>query len=132
MPEDPALALRTASSGLLFPSESEYPFEVFVWKDDARDIDEGALLRLAGRPAGATVERVGLDRFFRNAVAKNDWNDERERTVARRFQDLLRVLKSSLSDVRVFRVGAIEIEVYIVGQTPDGDWAGLRTKVIET
>ncbi|MFI5351301.1 MAG: nuclease A inhibitor family protein [Elusimicrobiota bacterium] len=132
MTEDPLLALRTACAGLLFPSESEFPLEVFAWKEQAGELNERTLLSLAGRPADAPVARGDVDGFFKNAVAESDWNDEAERAVARRFQNLLQVLKSSLAGVSVFRVGEIEIDVYIVGRTPGGDWAGLRTKVIET
>jgi hypothetical protein len=132
MPEDPALALRTASSGLMYPSESEFPLEVLAWKDGARDMDEATLLRLAGRPADAQVARADLDGFFEIAAAEQAWHNDTERSAARRYQSLLRILKSALSDIQVFRVGAVEIDVYIVGRTPGGDWAGLQTKVIET
>jgi len=32
----------------------------------------------------------------------------------------------------VYRLSKIEIDVYIIGETPAGDLAGLSTKVVET
>jgi hypothetical protein len=38
-----------------------------------------------------------------------------------------------LSGVRVYKIGdEPETDVYIVGTTKDGQWAGLKTTVVET
>jgi hypothetical protein len=45
------------------------------------------------------------------------------------------LLKLSFGNLRinkVYRFGRRNIEVYIVGKTPTGDYAGLATKVVET
>jgi|CXWL01.1.fsa_nt_gi hypothetical protein len=124
--------LEKACAGLMFPSESDFPFEVFIWQIDAPDLDERTLLRLTGHPAGAPVEQVDLDKFFQNVVADKDWHGETEKEQAGKFRNLLRALKDTLKDVRVYRVGKIEIDAYIVGRDASGRWAGLKTKLIET
>ena len=45
---------------------------------------------------------------------------------------LAKVIEENLSDVRVFKVGEVNIDVYIVGRTKQGDWVGLHTKAVET
>jgi hypothetical protein len=40
--------------------------------------------------------------------------------------------KDTLDDIRVCRVGEVERDVYIVGKTKGGGWAGLKSKVVET
>lgn len=124
--------LETACAGLLFPSESDYPFTAFAWDVDAADLDESAALRLSGHPAGTPVERVELDDFFETVVADEDWHGEEEKEQARKFRNLLRVLKDALADARVYRVGKIEIDAYAVGRDASGRWAGLKTKLVET
>jgi hypothetical protein len=43
------------------------------------------------------------------------------------------VLQEQLSGVKVYKVGdEAEKQVYIVGKTADGKWAGLKTTVVET
>jgi len=42
------------------------------------------------------------------------------------------VLESNLSDIQVFRVGEINIDIYVVGKIQSRDLAGLATKVVET
>jgi len=43
------------------------------------------------------------------------------------------VLKEQLSGVQVYKVGdEAEKQVYIVGRTKEGRWAGVKTTVVET
>jgi hypothetical protein len=50
-----------------------------------------------------------------------------------KFQKLAAAIKQQLSGVKVCEVGdEAERDVYIVGKTADGKWAGLKTSVVET
>ena len=69
-----------------------------------------------------------VDDFFALATQEEDWHDQEERETVQRFQNLVGVLKQNLSQLRVYRVGSIEIDVYIVGVTPGGGLAGLSTE----
>ena len=124
--------LEEACAGLMFPSESEFPLEPFTWTIDAPDLDERTLLRLTGHPDGTLIERVDVDGFFKNVVADEDWHGEAEKEQTRKFQVLVRILKDTLRDLRVYRAGKIKIDVYIAGRAASGEWAGLKTKLIET
>jgi histidine triad (HIT) family protein len=132
MPADVLPLLQAACAGLLFPSERDEPLVPFLWNDAATEIDAPALLRLIGRPAETRVESADPDLFFQNAAADQGWHDEAEKDAGRRFQELLQLMKSLLRDLKAFRVGAIEIDAYVVGRAAGGEWAGVRTKLIET
>ena len=121
--------LTQASQGLLMPSESEYPFEVFVWEDV--ELTPQKILELTNYPPATFIEQVELDYFFRNVATEKDWHDEIQRENVTKFQNLVQVIKGNLAEIRVYRMGTIQINVYIVGKTKDGV-AGLATKVIET
>ena len=75
---------------------------------------------------------MSVDEFFAIATQEEDWHDEEERETVKWFQNLVSVLKQNLSHLQVFRVGNINIDAYIVGVTPSGDWAGLSAKLVET
>jgi hypothetical protein len=50
-----------------------------------------------------------------------------------RFDHLARVLMGQLSGVKVYKVGdEAEKQVFVLGKTSDGQWAGLKTSVVET
>jgi len=121
--QNPVLAaLQQASTGLQFTSESDAPLEPFVW-DKGRSLTQKYLLELAGAEDGTTVEEETLGDFFR-AVPPED---------KAKFDKLVQVLKAQLSGVKVYKVGdEAEKQVYVVGKTSDGQWAGLKTSVVET
>ena len=45
---------------------------------------------------------------------------------------LQQAVDQRLSGLRVFRIGEVNIDVYVVGRTADGQWAGLKTHSVET
>jgi hypothetical protein len=50
-----------------------------------------------------------------------------------KFDKLAQALQEQLSGIKVYKVGdEAEKEVYLVGKTKDGQWAGLKTTVVET
>jgi len=124
-----AETLTQDSQGLLMPSESEYPFEVFVWEDV--ELTPQKILELTNYPPATSIEEVELDYFFRNVATEKDWHDKIQKENVAKFQNLVQVIKDNLAELRVYRIGTIDVNVYIVGKTNDGV-AGLATKVIET
>ena len=123
-------ALREATRGLTFMSESDYPFEVFDW--GATEPTHAFLRGLDGSDAAAPVEMRTPAQFFRAATSEPDWKGADELAVARRFQKLQRLLEANLSDLKVFRVGEVNLPVYIAGRSADGNWLGISPRVVET
>jgi hypothetical protein len=123
MPKDAGLdALKKASKGLVFVSETDAPLEPFVWPNGGTLTPE-RLLELAGAEKGTGVEQLTLPDFFR-AVPSED---------KAKFQALAKTLQEQLSGIKVYKIGdEAEKQVYIVGKTADGRWAGLKTTVVET
>jgi hypothetical protein len=128
--------LEKAADGLLFPSESDYPLQAFLWLRS--EVGAGALvtpeelLKYKGYAADTAVEAVDFERFFRNVIQEEDWHEEEERASARRFRALVETLQRNLSDLKVFKVGRRKRDVYVVGRTPADDFAGFSTTVVET
>ena len=123
--------LQKASEGLLFLSETDAPFAVITWPTQG-ELNQVKLLQLTEHPPDVLVEIVSVDEFFDTPTAEEDWHDEEEGETAKRFQNLVSILKQNLSQLQVYRVGSIEIDVYIIGMTPGGGLAGLSTKLVET
>jgi hypothetical protein len=48
------------------------------------------------------------------------------------FLPLFAVLADRLTGVSAFKVGEVNIDVYIVGRAADGQVAGVKTQVVET
>ncbi len=124
--------LTKASSGLLMPSESDYPFTPFTWPNAATpNLTIARLLELTGHAPDTAVEVVGLSYFFRNVASPQPWHDRQQAMNVRKFRRLMTVLEQHLTDVRVYRIGTIRIDAYIVGRC-GRHLAGLSTTLIET
>lgn len=124
--------LTKASTGLLMPSESDYPFTSFRWPSSAtRNVTTAQLLRLTGQTTGTAVEVVDLADFFRNVAVHQPWHDPQQTIDVRKFKRLMRVLEQHLTDIRVYRIGTIRIDAYIAGRC-GRHLIGLSTTLIET
>jgi hypothetical protein len=124
-------ALSQASAGLMFPSETDASFEVFEWPGEQGKPDKARVLELAGLPPTASVRTKSLAAFFQEVTREQDWHDKEEKAEVARFQQLVRAIEESLADVKVFLIGRVEQDVFVVGRTESG-WAGLKTRVVET
>jgi histidine triad (HIT) family protein len=116
-------ALAKASKGLLFPNETDAPLGPFLWEGGGDKLIKDKLRQLAGAPKGAAVEETSLDDLLATVP-------EEDRP---QFDKLAAAVKQQLSGVKVYKVGdEPEKQVYVVGKTSDGQWAGLKTTVVET
>ncbi len=114
--------LQQAVSGLLWISESEAELEPFLWEGSS-DLSPERLLQLAGVDEGTVIDEVTLADFFRTVSAEDK----------PKFDKLAKVLQQQLSGVKVYKLGdEAEKQVYVVGKTSDGKWAGVKTTVVET
>lgn len=123
--------LRQLSKGLLWMSESDYPFETIYWKNQG-NLTKKKLLQLSGHDLNTLVEVEQLNRFFVLAIKEQDWHEQEKKAEVKRYRVLLDFLKNYLRDIKVYRVGEVEIDIYIVGRTNSRNLAGLSTKAIET
>lgn len=126
--------LARAAEGLWYMSESDYPLEP-VRLDGADEPGPERLRVLAGLGADARVETRSLEEFFFGGSAAAvrlppEGADEPAR--AGSFHEVVRVLTENLSDIRVYRIGEVNIPVYVLGRSGDGNWLGLSTRVVET
>lgn len=154
-PTDGELAGEVArvSEGLWYMSESDYPF-TFVTADGAppQEITE-ALVR---EQLGALVDAdPDADKPMADLVSMNeswdewksaehscyDTSDETSLAQCTKMRALEQVLEANLDDLRVFYFGSrgeqgmvdgIAVSVFIVGWTPEGTLAGVRTLAIWT
>ena len=120
--------LTELADGLLFPSESDYPLETFTW--EAETITPEIILTRSQKTADTAIEAITLEDFFAPVVTDEDWFEDEDRQVAQKFRDLQTAI-ATLGNVQVFRLGKIEIDVYIVGAIGP-DLIGLKTTIIET
>ena len=120
------IQLKQATADLLWLSESDYPFEIVTWAKGV-ELNPLALFKDAG-----AVEYISVTDFFAPALIVEDWYEAEELATVDRYKLLLQTIESNLTQLKVFRLHSVEIDVYIIGKTPDGDVVGLKTTIVET
>lgn len=124
--------IEKACEGLVYTSETDAPVTafmaaVFIGKPGA----EGFLEQIDDEP-GDLVQEIDFIKFFERLTAVNDWHGERERLRAKQFLDLQKLIEDNLSDLKVYKVGDVRIQIYAVGIDNEGRLMGIRTSAVET
>ena len=123
--------IARAARGLFRTSESDYPVEPFRLEDGQEPA--APLLRRAAGASDAAAVTVGPPaEFFRAGAFAEAEGDAAGLVSEARLRALARALLGNLSDVAVYRVGEINIAVYVLGRSGSGSWLGVSTRVVET
>jgi hypothetical protein len=118
---------QEATANLLYMSETDAPLDI-VELDAEPDASE--LRRLADAP-DAPVAETTMEEFFQSQTAEYDGASPERRESAGRYRALRQMMDQELSDIRVWRVGAVEIRVFAIGRAAEG-WMGIATSIVET
>jgi hypothetical protein len=126
--------LEKAAEGLTYTSESDRPFEPFALPGGGAGWPYGVeeFARRIGAPADAPMQEQSLYPLFAPHIERTDPYDTRTQALRPRYEALRALLAAELRDVRVFRIGRIEIDCYAVGEDGAGNLAGVHTVAVET
>lgn len=120
-------------SVLLWASEADYPLALCSWQSQASaPLTVEQLLVLTEHAPNTLVKQVDFLSFFEPATCHQNWYGEEEDKIASQYRHLVQLLQAELIDLQVFKVGEQELDIYIVGHTPDQQLVGITTKVVET
>lgn len=123
--------IKNAAAGLWYISETDA--EILAFTGGKADLaTKENLLSQIGKPSDAQVEERDFAELFARLTAIKDWFGDEEKTTAKRFAALKDLLEKNLKGLKVFKVGQIQIDVYVVGLDAEGNLAGIQTKAVET
>ena len=123
--------LTSLTKDLIYISETDAEIVPFVL-GKAREVTAKEMLEQLGRPADTPVETVNAEAFFARLTAIKDWFGPRETQRAKRFAELKQYLDEEFNDLKVFKIGKIQIDIYVVGTDKVGSLGGVRTNAVET
>ena len=119
------------AAGLSYTSETDAPVDLFVGNTTDAVTREN-LLSQVGIAANSPVETINFDDFFAPLTTIQNWFGRKEKSNAAKFARLRDLLKNNLEDLNVFKVGAIELDIYVVGLDAKNKLMGIVTKAVET
>lgn len=120
-------------SDLYYPSESDEPIELFSLEKipdlplTAEDFKQVLLL-----DEGTVIEPLDVDQFWNNVTIVKDWYGDEQIAKTKKFEQLKNTLFEFLENVQGFRVGEVEINIYLFGKSATAEIEGIKTMVVET
>jgi hypothetical protein len=123
--------IKKATEGLYYISETDAEILPFAGTK-AEAVTAKNLLSQTGNEISAPVEERNFAEFFARLTKIQDWFGDEEKQTAARFAELQKLLEDNLKDLKVFKVGRIEIHIYVVGLDADGNLTGIKTRAVET
>ena len=124
-------AIETACEGLIYISETDAPVLPFAGSA-ATEVTGEVILQQTEAKADEPIEEVSITEFFGRLTAVKDWFGEAERARAIKFLDLHKLIEENLCNGKVFRIGAIRVQIFVVGINAEGRLMGVSTEAVET
>lgn len=126
-----AKKIKIAVKGLYYISETDAEVLPFAGgKAVAVTIEE--ILKQTKKAAETPTEERDFGEFFARLTEIQDWYGEEEKETAAKFAELKKLLEKNLRDLKVFKIGSIQLEIYAVGLDEENDLMGIKTEAVET
>lgn len=122
MNEELKRSLSEASAGLIYISETDAAITPFEG-GPAAAVTAAELLAQTGQAGDSRVEERGFEEIFARLMRGE---------AGEGFAALKAAMEAGLRDLKVFKVGKINVDVYIVGLDGEGNLSGVQTKAVET
>jgi hypothetical protein len=124
-------SISAACTGLIYISEIDAAVTPFAAQGTAAELP-GIILQHTGRPTDDLVEEAVFADLFDRLTAFKDWHGTREIERTKKFLELRRLLEEHLTDLKVFRLGRIQIDIFAVGLDKNDLLMGVSTNAEET
>lgn len=125
--------INLLAADLMYPSESD---EKIIYLEMELSTTENLSLAnfriYNGIPPEITIQEIELEKFFQPLIKVEDWFGEEEKKWAADSLKLKELLVKNLTEIKILKVGKIQMDVYLFGKAEECKWAGLKTKVVET
>ncbi len=122
-----ANCLRQATAELWYPSETDAPLTVVQWP--ATQLEDATLQQFLG---GESVNRHPPEQFFDPVLNNPFWHTAQGEHLAQRYEAVRQLLYDRLTELHTYRLGTVEVSLYLIGRHPSGGYVGLGTTLVET
>ena len=124
-------ALDSLTKNLIYVSETDADIVPFTYRK-AESVTAAEVVYQSGHKADDVVETLDVDSFFARLTMVKDWYGPRETERAAKYAALKLELEKELNDLKVYKIGKVQINIYVVGLDKQGRLAGVKTTAVET
>lgn len=119
--------LTEKTISLLYPDEDGYPVSVHSISGSENPIY--LMFQLSGAEGEVTISEFSINEFFKEPFSRLSSVGPSE-SLYQNFKTLKDFVKSHFSNIRVFHIGDVKKEVFLLGSTKEGDYVILSTRML--
>ncbi|HXG82908.1 MAG TPA: nuclease A inhibitor family protein [Pyrinomonadaceae bacterium] len=123
--------IKKITDGLYYMSETDAEILPFTGKK-TQSVTSQEVLNQSKSDSNAAIEEKDFTQFFARLVKIQDWFGDEEKATAAKFTELKNLLEKNLKDLKCFKIGQIQIDIYVVGIDAENNLMGIMTKAVET
>lgn len=119
--------------GLLYPSETDAPIEVFFWSTSEKGaISDDNIAFELHHPEDVHIADSPAEEFFEGVTDTYEWHTPDEVEATQQFVKLRDTLFANITKPRQLWIGETKVDLVLYGRTTDGNYIGLKTHIVET
>ncbi len=122
--------IELAVRGLTYQSETDAAIKVFSGQKADSVSLENVLSQIGSMDS--KIEEKEFNAFFEPLIKSRDWFGDDERKKMENYIVLKNLLQINLIEKKVFRIGKIKIDIFVLGLDKDNTLCGIQTKAVET
>jgi len=123
-------ALSEAAQPLVYRSETDAPVTVFTVDSTSDEETTDTIGTLAG--GAVPLSSQDAAQLIERLTSKMDYFVERQIKMAEQYAKLFDLLRTNLSDLKLYRAGSVNVQIFVVGRFDERTVAGIRTNAVET
>jgi len=126
-----ARQIKETAQGLYYISETDAEILPFIG-GEVKAVTKEEILSQTKSGTNLPVEERDFADFFTRLTEIQDWFGDEEKETAQKFVRLKELLEKNLKDLKVFKIGRIQLDIYVVGLDAESKLVGIKTKAVET
>ena len=126
-----ARQIKETAQGLYYISETDAEILPFIG-GEVKAVTKEEILSQTKSGTNLPVEERDFADFFTRLTEIQDWFGDEEKEKAQKFVRLKELLEKNLKDLKVFKIGRIQLDIYVVGLDAESKLVGIKTKAVET
>ena len=123
--------IKRVAEGLSYISETDAEITPFAG-EETEAVTKEEVLKQTKSAVDSPVEERGFAEFFARLTEIQDWFGDEEKKTAQKFVRLKELMEKNLKDLKVFKIGKIQLDIYVVGLNAESKLTGIKTKAVET
>ena len=123
--------IKNYAAGLCYISETDAEILPFTG-EETESVSSNVILTQTKNDFDSPIEENHFAEFFARLTEIQDWFGDEEKKAAERYLLLKELLEKNLRNLKVFKVGKIQLDIYVVGLDAENRLLGIKTKAVET